>query len=1151
MLTLPVVSDESRPPTHLGRYRVIEQLGRGGNGAVFRAVDAAGAVVAVKTITRLTEHGLAGLRAEIHALKRVQHRGIIRVFDDGADDGWPWFAMELLEGETLASYAARLDERSAWTVDELRPLLQLIADLCAPLAMLHDSGIVHRDLKPENIFLVDGAPVILDLGLAFQQSRGETRASVEPSSGAGTPAYMAPEQLTRQLVDARTDLYALGCILFELLVGRLPSRKGEGAPSRYVGGIPRELDALVESLLQRRARDRIGNAGDVSEWITKILEPSARTTRSASPWLYRPGLSGRREVLAHLSRGLDQLYAGHGAFVVIEGESGIGKTHIAFEVARIASTGCIVIPVTSEPDGGTLACWRPLFERVVDRVVVQPASVLASVVARHFAVLRTLDGVFARLPSHTVADARPTADEVCLAIRDLIGALGDDRPVILLFDDLQWADELTRRTLELVVGPWLARRRVLLLATCRTDEVAPSVLALVALRELVADMLGIGEPPDAIVAWIAQRAEGNPFLAAEYLRLLVDELPMARELALPLLRVTAPSAAQLEGLPRPASVRDLVMRRLRALDPTTLDVAELLAVLGGTIDASTFAVLETERRDAMFELHRRQIIEPTADGGRRLLHDRMRVVVCDQLAATRLRELHRRAAELLLRTPASELPSATIARHFMLADLPAAALPHLERAGELALSRAAYESAARHFEDARAIVATLSASGMQFSRLRRAHIDHGSARASYSRGDLAQCEQRVRDALAHVPRSLPRGPLGWLTLVVREGAASLLPTRSDDDGDDALMMEVGLATSMLPFHYFFHEEMLPVVGTALLSANLARRGDHTTVATGPVSLLAAMAGLFRMPGVARRYFDEAQAAGVKTGDHREAAQAYALESHYQGSFARWPQARRSAQRAIELCEHATDPWLRENAETTHAHVDYFTGDFAAARRRAELIEQSARDRLNGQHEVWGLFLQARSDIPHARWDSAHRLLEAAEQKLAIRPELLSEVATNGMLARVQLERGDVAGAEAKARWVNDRVKGRLPVAYPSLVGYDAAARVLRELLAASPSPARWRAAREIGLSLWRFAAVYPVAVPAALLHTAHLMQVAGWSRIASHLFVRGAARAERMGMPYEQAQLLLGAARATAQDAGPLDAAARQILDALVLGTGD
>ena len=262
MLINPSAQGESKVEAHLGPYQLLEVLGRGGMGVVYRARhQATGSVVALKTVSAIDGVHLSALRSEIRTLARLQHRGVVQILDEGLSAETPWFAMELLEGQSLST---RIDSlwgrelgvdrstlvprepdggapgrwppvlevagqarRLSIPPDQLTEVVRVIRQLCEALAYVHDQGIVHRDLKPSNIFLraVDGGPVLLDFGLVsrYQAPSGRERVEAGLGARAGTRAYMAPEQLQREQVDARTDLYALGCLIFELLTGHVPS----------------------------------------------------------------------------------------------------------------------------------------------------------------------------------------------------------------------------------------------------------------------------------------------------------------------------------------------------------------------------------------------------------------------------------------------------------------------------------------------------------------------------------------------------------------------------------------------------------------------------------------------------------------------------------------------------------------------------------------------------------------------------------------------------------------------------------------------------------------------------------------------------------------------------------------------------------------
>lgn len=199
-----------------GRYRIIGLLGRGGMGEVYRATDLTlGQSVALKFLpaeaagnNRLLER-FAG---EVRVAPQVSHPNVCRVYDLGEVDGAPFISMEYVDGEDLASLLPRIGRLPA------DKAIETARRICAGLAAAHDRGIIHRDLKPQNIMMNKrGEVVIMDFGLAAiadQLSGTEARN--------GTPAYMAPEQLKGAEVTARSDIYALGLVLYELFTGKRP-----------------------------------------------------------------------------------------------------------------------------------------------------------------------------------------------------------------------------------------------------------------------------------------------------------------------------------------------------------------------------------------------------------------------------------------------------------------------------------------------------------------------------------------------------------------------------------------------------------------------------------------------------------------------------------------------------------------------------------------------------------------------------------------------------------------------------------------------------------------------------------------------------------------------------------------------------------------
>ena len=254
----PPASDQARflPGTVLnGRYRVVALVGRGGMGEVYRADDLKLAhPVALKFLpARLAADraALARLLGEVRVARQVSHPNACRVFDADEAGGHPFLAMEYIDGEDLATLLRRIGRVPH------DKAVELARQICAGLAAAHDAGVLHRDLKPANV-MIDGRgrARITDFGLA--SLGGDLHAD---DLRAGTPAYMAPEQLAGREVSVRSDLYSLGLVLHELFTGQRASAASTAAPARA-------LDPLVERVilqcLETDPAERPGSAREVA-----------------------------------------------------------------------------------------------------------------------------------------------------------------------------------------------------------------------------------------------------------------------------------------------------------------------------------------------------------------------------------------------------------------------------------------------------------------------------------------------------------------------------------------------------------------------------------------------------------------------------------------------------------------------------------------------------------------------------------------------------------------------------------------------------------------------------------------------------------------------------------------------------------------------
>jgi serine/threonine protein kinase len=299
-----------------GRYRLVKRLGEGGMGAVWVAEDMTlRSQVALKLLhgeVQQSEDGLKRFLREAQAAARLRSPHVVQILEHGVDEDVPFIAMELLEGESLATRLARLSTLS------LGQTARIVTHVARAISKAHDAGIVHRDLKPDNIFIVhnDDEEIVkvLDFGIAkMEQHLAEPSAKISTQEGSllGTPYYMSPEQVRGAGVDWRSDLWSLAMIAFECLCGRLPF---EG---RSVGDIlvlicseplpvpstlrplPPSFDAWFTKAATRNVEGRFQSAKEMADALRAIVGDESRTPM--------PGDSGpvQRVSISNEARTLD------------------------------------------------------------------------------------------------------------------------------------------------------------------------------------------------------------------------------------------------------------------------------------------------------------------------------------------------------------------------------------------------------------------------------------------------------------------------------------------------------------------------------------------------------------------------------------------------------------------------------------------------------------------------------------------------------------------------------------------------------------------------------------------------------------------------------------------------------------------------------
>lgn len=701
-----VVLERMRGAMRSRRFELGGVLGAGGMGVVFDAFDRElGRRVALKTLKDWSPERLFLLKREFRTLAELDHPNLIRIHELFAEEDQWFFTMELLEGDDFLTWlgvqspeeptgstaplqaaGAALEhapQRPAPKADEAR-LRDGLRQLARGLATLHASGQVHRDLKPSNVRVTPaGRVVIMDFGLVGLADA--PRAAV--AARLGSPGYASPEQRLGDPVGPKSDLYSVGAILYRALSGQLPP----GAGAVPASG-PAELVALCAELLRAGPEER-PSAEELLARLGAEVSP-ARASAEVDCFL------GRARELAQLEGRWRAREPGKPSVLLVEGESGIGKTALCrrflgtLPEALVLSGRCYEraqVPFNAL-DGAMDALSRHLADNPdAGRGLGQQLALLR----RAFPVL----GQAAVTPAASeaeVANPEALAQRVSDALRATFTALAGRGPVVLWVDDLQWADGDSLALIKELLAP-SAGAPVLFLGAQRSRVGVPFAARLE--REVESVRL---EPlsPDEASALVA-RLGVDPD-TADHGRVVAEGAghPLyLRELAL---------AARACGT---SAVLDEALReRVAALDADARRLVEVVALAGEPISQSAVARASgadpVTLRRCEDDLRGKGLLQWCARGPEGWIdtfHDRVREAVVGGLEPALARQTHAALAQALEEEGAGEAAPDRLVRHLQGAG-------HLERAAAVALRAAqqarsalAYERASEFFRTALAL----------------------------------------------------------------------------------------------------------------------------------------------------------------------------------------------------------------------------------------------------------------------------------------------------------------------------------------------------------------------------------------------------------------------------------------------------------------
>lgn len=640
------------------RYELLELIGQGGMGRVYRALDRlTSTIVAFKRMRLTAESPLAMtnldvtnrdtqprivLAREFQTLASLHHPYIISVLDYGFDEaGRPYLTMPLLEKTSSISEVAKDAPRE----QQLRYIIQILQ----ALAYLHRHNIIHRDIKPGNILIDQQTDEvrIVDFGLASAGGISETLD--------GTPAYIAPEIFNGQEASRASDLYAVGLIIYEIFTGRFPYRTQNfhvliDDITRLhppLEDVPPEFVYLVSRLVEKNLAYRYSDAEVVIAELCSAAGISLPEENVAirESFLQSAVFVGRENELSQLRAALDNIIGGSGTGWLVGGESGVGKSRLLHELRTYAMVkGVQVLRASAqENEGLTVSFWRDLMRQFVLAFTLDETE--SSILADFVPDLEAIEGrSIQRAPRMAILDMQQRA------LLTMIGVmLRHNRPTLLVLEDLHWTDDLS--PLE-QFSPFLDTMPLMIVGTYRNDERPDVPLRLPHMHNITLErlshedmvalsvfMLGeAGRDPD-LLSLLQRETEGNVFFLIEVLRALAQDAGYLDAIG----RKRLPQSIFTEG------IRSIVRRRLSRLSLDYHPMLRVAAVYGRQIDLKLLQCIDDELDydDWLIHCANVALLEKDSRNIWQFAHDKLRDGILLEVAEREVAKLHLLIAEAI------------------------------------------------------------------------------------------------------------------------------------------------------------------------------------------------------------------------------------------------------------------------------------------------------------------------------------------------------------------------------------------------------------------------------------------------------------------------------------------------------------------------
>jgi serine/threonine protein kinase/tetratricopeptide (TPR) repeat protein len=765
------------PERVLLHYRILNKIGEGGMGQVYKAEDTKlGRHVALKLLSPESNKDITARRrllSEAQSASVLNHPNIVTIFAIEETDGIDFIVMEFVEGETLTAHLALTGALP------LPSLLDVGIQVADALEAAHASGIIHRDVKPANILITSkGLVKVTDFGLAKAVRVNSDAIDREaltlaanltgPGIVLGTAAYMSPEQTRGEPLDVRSEIFSLGSVLYEAAT-RIRAFGGPSVlaimhgiaatdpppPSKLRPELPPEFDLIVERALAKNRELRYNSAAEMADAL-RSLRASLSATWAGIPIVYdsdlidrsAPSFVGREPEMRKLDTLLTQAIEGTGRVVFITGEPGIGKTSLSDEFLRRTRRqrpGLLISRGRCVEQYGTGEAYLPFLDAIGGLLQI-PGRERTAAIMRAYAPTWCMElptafassGSLEKLQQETIG---ATKERMMREMGDALGILSTSSPIVLLLEDLHWADpssvDLLRHLCQRITT-----QRLMIVGTFRPEDVERSGHPLksykaemmahklceeIALdswsREHIAEYLDAtfapNDFPRELTSLIHEKTEGHPLFAANFLQYLSERGDLSKtnnrwSLVRPVIEM---------DLEAPESVRGMISKKIDALDAEGRRALQYASVEGtefhSTVTAKLLGVDEIDLEEQLADVEKTHRLietlgeEELPDGSittrYRFAHALYQNFLYGDLVNKRRIVLHQQAGEQLLQHFGKRAPqiATQLAIHFERGRDFSRAVEYLNHAGDHAAKLYGYAEAERHYTQALKLVEKL------------------------------------------------------------------------------------------------------------------------------------------------------------------------------------------------------------------------------------------------------------------------------------------------------------------------------------------------------------------------------------------------------------------------------------------------------------